>query len=114
MAVTPPKAPWYAGSGGVTQFTRAEAQSFARGLLTSSTYREELKSRLEKGSLPPALEQMLWHYAFGKPPEEVSVTVSDDLSSLSTEQLAQRAEFALRALKEAKALEEALDIEKSA
>lgn len=98
----------------MTQFTRAEAQSFARGLLTSDVYRDQLKERLEKGNLPPALETMLWHYAFGKPPEEVAVTVSDDLSSLSTEQLAQRAEFALRTLREAKALEEALDIEKSA
>lgn len=113
MAVAKPTAPWYAGgaNAGVTQYSRAEAQSFCRGLLSSNTYRDSLKERLEKGTLPPAIEAMLWGYAFGKPQESVDITVREDLSALTTEQLAERAEQALQTLREAKALEDAIDAE---
>lgn len=113
MAVTKPLAPWYAGgsNAGVTQYSRSEAQSFCRGLLTSQTYRDKLKERVENGSIPAPLEMMLWGYAFGKPQESVDITVREDLSTLSTAQLAERAEQALQILREAKDLEDAIDAE---
>lgn len=113
MAVEIPKAPWYAGGGGVTTVSRQEAQSFARSITGSSIYRANLQDRAEKGILPPAVEIMLWHFAYGKPIEQVQVTVSDDLSSLTPEQLAQKAQFALAALEKVKELEamaEAIDV----
>jgi len=37
-------------------------------------YRERLKARLLAGRLPPALECLLWHYAKGKPKDDLQVT----------------------------------------
>jgi hypothetical protein len=43
-------------------------------------YRQRLATRLRSGKLSPAVECMLWHYAKGKPKEEVQsnqhITVS--------------------------------------
>lgn len=113
MAVSLPTAPWYAGgqNSGVTELTRREAQSFCKTILTSDTYRNQLKEKAEKGNLHPSIEAMLWHYAFGKPAEEVNVNVSEDLSQLSTEQLGERVQVAMQALREKKQLEEAIEIE---
>ena len=36
--------------------------------------REFRKRRWRKGSLPPALEQMVWAYAIGRPPQSLDVT----------------------------------------
>lgn len=54
-----------------------EARQFAHGLVSSRAYRDNLKSRLMAGTLPPALESMLFHYAYGKPPEKVELTGAD-------------------------------------
>ncbi len=57
--------------------TTQEAQAFARGIVTSAKYRKTLKEQAEAGTLPPALQQMLWAYYAGKPPEKVEVTGED-------------------------------------
>jgi hypothetical protein len=36
-------------------------------------YRAGLQRRWREGSLPPALEQMIWAYAIGKPPQALNV-----------------------------------------
>lgn len=89
--LTNPK-PWYVGPGGsATAFTRHEAQKFARGILESQTYRDGLQARAQKGELAPAMEALLWYYAYGKPKEQIEVTVQhEDLSSLSHEELLAR------------------------
>lgn len=101
--------PWYKATG--DRLSRAEASSFCRTILESDTYRLTLKERAEKGRLSPLVEVMLWNYAYGKPPEEIKLSVEEqDLSSLTTEQLTMRAELALAALQEAKRAEEAIDV----
>ena len=51
----------------------AEAQQAAAAIVDDPQYRQQLKDRALKGELPPAIETMLWHYAHGKPPEELRV-----------------------------------------
>ena len=57
--------------------TTQEAQAFARGIVTSAKYRKQLKEQAEAGTLPPVLQQMLWAYYAGKPPEKVELTGED-------------------------------------
>lgn len=49
------------------------AKEFARLVLGSAEYRVSLMQRLKLGALPPAVEALLYHYAFGKPVERVEV-----------------------------------------
>lgn len=51
-----------------------EVQARCRELIESPTYVEYFKHRLEVGQLPPALEALAWHYAYGKPTERVEMT----------------------------------------
>lgn len=100
--------PWHMQGQGVTAYTRQEGQAFARRILQSAAYRQTLEKRAIDGTLPAAVETMLWHYAYGKPPETINVSVQEDLSQLTTEQLRTRTEAALSALREAEAIENAL------
>lgn len=103
--------PWYVGSNGATNFTRHEAQKFARKLVESQDYKDSLERRIKSDSLPAAVECMLWHYAYGKPIEQVALTVipgTEDLSSLSVDELLKRAKDIGDKLEEAKALAEAI------
>lgn len=50
-----------------------EGHEFAKGLLNSEEYRDNLKMRLENGLLAPALERRLWDYRFGKPEERIKL-----------------------------------------
>lgn len=105
-------APWALGPGGVTNFTRHQGQTFARQLLTSQTYRDELQKKIASGTLPPAVEIMLWAYAYGKPPEHIHLSVSpEDLSALSVSELLQRAEALRAQLEEAEEIAKAIDAE---
>lgn len=54
------------------------AQELARNVLRSPAYVQNLKARADEGRLPPAVEQMLWHYAAGKPPDKVELTGAND------------------------------------
>lgn len=72
-----------------------EARGFARSIIDHPEYRANLLARATRGVLPPGVETMLWHYAFGKPPDKVDVSVSDttisQLREMSEEELAARA-----------------------
>ena len=46
----------------------------ARSSLTIPITGDRLKARLRAGRLPPALECLLWHYAKGKPKDDLQVT----------------------------------------
>lgn len=101
MASPQQKQPWTL-QGGATVYSRAEAQRFAREIVESESYRTTVQDRAAKGTLPPAIEAMLWYYAYGKPLEQLSLTVqSEDLSSLSLEELQQRAKTLSDKLQEA-------------
>jgi hypothetical protein len=65
------------------------AQNFAKKLLEAPTYIKNLETRLQAGVLAPAVEAMLWHYAYGKPVETIEVSHHlDKLEELSDQELA--------------------------
>ena len=65
----------------------AEARAVCAAILDDPTYRTNLTARARAGALAPAVETMLWHYAFGKPKDSLNVTIgpAGDLSELSDE-----------------------------
>lgn len=70
-----------------------EAREAARLILESPEYQASLKARAAAGTLPAALEVMLWHYRYGKPPDKIEVEVKDeDLTRYSASELKARAE----------------------
>lgn len=110
-AAPAPAAPNWSLKGGATPLTRGEAQSFARQLLNSQSYRDSLERRIKADNLAAGVEQMLWHYGYGKPVEQVVMTVQpgqEDLSTLSVDDLLLRAQKLAEALKDAQELEAAI------
>lgn len=101
--------PWTQQQG-ATVFTKYEAQAFSRQLLGSAVYRADLEKRLLAGELPPAIEVMLWHYAYGKPVENIALTVNDeqDFSEMSSQDLLAASEKLNAQLQEVLAMENAL------
>jgi len=91
----------------------AEAKAVCAAILDDPTYRTNLTARARAGTLAPAVEAMLWHYAFGKPRESLDVTVgpAGDLSELSAEDLLHRADGLREQLREQAAREQALPAE---
>ena len=53
------------------------ARELAQNILSSPAYIANLRARADEGRLAPAVEQMLWHYSGGKPPEKVELTGAD-------------------------------------
>lgn len=107
-------APWAITSNGVTNFTRGQAQQFARELVTSQVYKDTLQERIKTKTLAPAIEQMLWYYAYGKPIEQVELTVQqgvEDLTQLPLDELTRRARDLATLIEEADGLEKAIDAE---
>lgn len=51
-----------------------EVRIFCQRLVTDPDYRVALERRWREGSLPPALESMIWNYAVGRPPQSLDVT----------------------------------------
>jgi hypothetical protein len=51
----------------------AELRAFAQGLLGNADYRKQFEQRFLSGDLHPRLEEMIWHYAGGKPTEHVQI-----------------------------------------
>ena len=71
-----------------------EARIFALRVVRDPLYREKLLIFARARRLHPLIEQMLWHYAYGKPPERVELGRAGDFESLehlSKEELAERA-----------------------
>jgi len=64
------------------------AQSAAKRIIDSPDYVRNLETRAKAGNLAPAVEAMLWHYAFGKPVETIEVSHHlDKLEELSDAEL---------------------------
>ena len=60
-------------SGAQNHVTR-EAHAFCQRLVSDPEYRSNFEARWRSGTLPPALEMMVWAYAIGKPPQSLEVT----------------------------------------
>jgi len=98
--------------GSINLATR-ELKEFWNLFFCSSEYRESAKRRILSGSAPH-LESYLLARIYGKPKEEIDLHIGrleEDLSHLSSEELAQRAEDIARSLREAQELEAALPAE---
>ena len=59
---------------GVPNKATAEVKQACAELVDNPAYREKLAQRLVDGKLAPAIECMLWHYAKGKPKEQLEHT----------------------------------------
>lgn len=67
---------------------RLTAKMFCKEILDSRQYRESLMRRIITDSLPPAVEQLLYYYANGKPVDRIEVRdVPADLSEVPIDQL---------------------------
>jgi hypothetical protein len=70
----------------------AQAREFAQNILTSPEYRASLVRRIQQDDLPPVVETLLYHYAYGKPKERIEVSEAPpQLDELTMEQLQVRA-----------------------
>ena len=54
-----------------------EVRELAQKLVTDPTYLKNLRTRLITGDLPPAVENSLWFYAYGKHRERLELNVAD-------------------------------------
>jgi len=54
---------------GTSNKVTAEAKAVCAAIVDDPTYRTKLIARAKAGELAPAIEAMLWHYAYGKPKE---------------------------------------------
>lgn len=67
------------------------ARAFCKEVLASRQYRESLFRRIVCDTLPPAIETILYHYAEGKPVEQIEVKdTTTRLEDLTPEQLERR------------------------
>jgi hypothetical protein len=74
---------------------KAAGSDFARRIVEDPIYLANLLQRAQAGTLPPAVEQLILYYAFGRPVEHVitDMTVRPaSLEDLSPQELALRAE----------------------
>jgi hypothetical protein len=96
---------------GATGLIQREFKECWHLFLNSDEYRDNAKRRILSGRAPH-LESYLLNRIYGKPQEQVAVTIQpEDLSALSTAELAERAADLLSQLKEAEALEAAFPAE---
>ena len=56
---------------GTSNKVTVEARAVCAAIVDDPTYRKTLVARAKAGELSPAIEAMLWHYACGKPKEQV-------------------------------------------
>ena len=50
-----------------------EVKTFCASILERARYQRQLRERIHKGTLPHAVEAMIWHYAYGVPKQTVAV-----------------------------------------
>lgn len=87
---------------GATVRMSKEGREFCKKILEGGEYLESLMRRIKADTLPMGIEQLLYFYAYGKPVENIDVTVNEapqDLSGMTEEELAQRAELLARVVR---------------
>lgn len=70
--------------GAVNRATR-EVQTLARALVQSPRYVRKLRARLIAGTAAPAVEVLVWYYAYGRPRFEVELGADKSLARLIAE-----------------------------
>jgi len=98
---------------GATNLATREIKQELHRFFSSPVYRESVKQRILEGSAP-TIELYFLQLLYGKPKEKIDLHIGpleEDLSHLSSEELAQRAEDIARSLREAQELEAALPAE---
>ena len=72
---------------------RLTIKEFCKGILQSQEYRDSIVRRIMFDALPPAVEQLIYYYAEGKPVDrlEVDANVQSRFEELTSEQLEARA-----------------------
>jgi len=83
-------------AGWIGPITR-QVRSIARALLEDAEYRTLLAIRLKLGEAPH-METLLWHYAYGKPKEQIEVKQVEDFTDLTTDELRERSAFVAQAI----------------
>lgn len=74
-----------------TASPRLSSRLFFRQFLHSPEYRQSLIDRVRLGTLPPALEVLMHHYAYGKPVEHVEVKdKTERVEDLTVEEIEKR------------------------
>ena len=97
---------FYPGGGrpkGSLNWKTRQIQAFCRSVVEDHEYRESILDRARKNNLG-SMEPVIWAYGYGRPKETVELQLAhaqEDLSGLSIEELAQRAEDLVRQLHEA-------------
>lgn len=74
-------------------------------------YRARVQKEAIAGTLPTPIEVLLYHYAYGKPMEQIQLTMTqevEDLSTLSMSDLLTRANDLREAIEEAQQIEAVL------
>jgi len=67
---------------GTSNKATPEIKEFARSLLESPNYRASLKKRVICGKAPK-IEELLYHYAYGRPVERTDITGEDGAIKIS-------------------------------
>ena len=73
---------------------KSEASELSRKIITSPEYVQNLTARAIAGTLPPAVEVMLWYFSYGKPLDKLEIDVKEkapDYSNYSKNDLAKEA-----------------------
>ena len=81
MAFAKGKAKTGGRKAGTPNKATAEIKDVARSLLEDPVYQAKLKQRLRDGKAPQ-IEQLLYHYAYGKPKERFEVSKGTTLEEL--------------------------------
>lgn len=55
-----------------------EAKAFCLRLVSDREYQKNLRIRWRAGDLPPQVETMIWHYAYGQPKNRIELTGPND------------------------------------
>jgi hypothetical protein len=67
---------------GVPNKATADVKAFAEGLVDDPVYRAKLRRDLRARKLAPLIEQMVWHFAYGKPKDVIELEGRLDLDRL--------------------------------
>jgi len=59
---------------GVPNKVTVEVKALCAGLVDDPAYRKRLKADLRERKVAPAIEQMLWYFAYGKPTEQIQMS----------------------------------------
>ena len=75
--------------GALNKATR-DVKALCTELLESPTYVRNFRTRLNAGKLAPVVEALVWHYAYGKPKEQIELEAGGTLAEILAGRLTSR------------------------